>query len=110
MNNYVILFPNSGRPSPPGLMAVLADLESFIFIITPPTPSQCVRNYSFTSTEGGGMLLNNITLEATKRVMVNASDLDLCNNNYTFTVVALTAAEPGGSRTVYSQAFDNLSE
>ena len=56
------------------------------------------------------MLLNNITLEATERVMVNASDLDLCNNNYTFTVVALTAAEPGESRIVSSQAFNNLSE
>ena len=56
------------------------------------------------------MLLNNITLEATERVMVNASDLDLCNNNFTFTVVALTAAEPGESRIVSSQAFNNLSE
>ena len=92
----------SGNPSAPGLAVEPHDYQSYNFTVSPPTPSQCVLSYVITSADG----LRNITVNSTDSgsSVTTADSFDLCNNNYSFTVVAMTAAGLGDtSSIVYPQ-------
>ena len=69
-----------------------ANLQSFVFTITSPTPSECVSNYSVSVTSGGGNVVTYIV--PINGVGTSASIFDLCANTYSFTV---TAATTGGN-------------
>jgi hypothetical protein len=94
-------------------MALPLGLHSYNFTISPPQPNQCILNYFIKPTDGRGVVLNNITVEVTERespVTVTSSGFDLCNNNYTFTVVAWTAAGPGDTSVGVNSEPVNLGE
>ena len=92
------------------------DLETFNFTITPLVySSQCVMNYTITSTDGDGTT-RDITVkvndtEAT--IALIESGFNLCNNTYSFTIVANTLTDPGErirSEEVTPEEVDFLSE
>lgn len=71
--------------------------SSFVFIITPPEPSQCILSYNITPTDRSGTALPDITVEVASgdiKAFI-AGGFDPCNNAYNFTVVAITLAGSG---------------
>jgi len=100
-----------GLPSAPGLTAVAVDLDTFGFTISSPEPSQCTFPYLISVMDGRGSLLSNISVAASESMPVNESGFDICNNNYSFSVVAETSSGPGErSATITPEAVDFLSE
>ena len=84
------------RPSAPGLTVTPGnDLQSFDFTITPPTPSDCVVNYTITATGSDGSVAT-ITVPASGMGR-SASNFDLCTNTYSFTVAAVTNGGNGAT-------------
>ena len=83
----------TGLPSAPGLVVTPGtDLRSFVFTITPPTPSECVSNYCVSVTSGDGSVAAIIV--PANGMETSASHFDLCADAYFFTV---TAATTGGN-------------
>lgn len=86
-------------PSAPGLTATPGtDLLSFDFLITPPTPRDCVSRYIITATSSNGV--RDITLStfaASLSAPYNIDGFDVCTTAYRFTVFARTS-DGSGSR------------
>ena len=79
-------------PLNPGLsVSAGADLRSFIFSITPPTPSECVENYTITAPGVNIIVLS----DDINRQIMSSPDFDLCADTFDFTVTAVTN---GGNR------------
>ena len=90
---------SSGPPSAPQLGIEAEDSKTLTFHITPPeVASQCVLNYTITTTGSDDNVLPDITVEVTERgepVALTESGFDLCREVYTFTVVGNTLTGPG---------------
>ena len=70
------------------------DLQSLVFTITPPTTSsQCVLNYTITTTRSDELTWDIVT-EDTRGPLV-FSDFNLCAYGYNFTVVGNTRTGRG---------------
>ena len=91
------------------------DLETFSFTITPPVyGSQCVTTYTIIPSVSGvtmatrDFVVEASSMEATITHMRDGFDLQ-CDNIYSFTVAANTAAGPGEmSRMVIPELEDSL--
>ena len=104
---------HAGLPSPPTLVVTAVDLETFSFTITPPVyGSQCVTTYTITPSVSG-VIISDIVVQARDMettIMRGGFDLQ-CDNIYSFTIVANTAASPGErSGMVTPDLVDSLSE
>ena len=93
---------------------VPVNLKTFNFTIIPPAyGSQCVLNYTITSTASDGAT-RDITVEVTDTeatVVYMEAGFDSCNNTYNFTTVANTLTGPGErSGTVTPEEVDFFSE
>ena len=77
---------------------IAVDLEALNFTISPPVyGSQCVLNYTITSTDSDGAM-DDITVEVTDTeatITLMQSGFDLCGNIYSFTAEANTLIGPG---------------
>ena len=68
---------------------VTQDLQSFTLTITPPSPSECIVNYTITVNNSAGETVQQITVPAARTITVNRS-FALCSETYTFQVVPVT--------------------
>ena len=92
----VYMFCNPGLPPSPSLTAIAENLHRIFFTIFPPSyASQCVLNYTITATSSDGGVVSDITVEVSDNITLSEGGFDLCNNAYSFTVVANTFAGPG---------------
>ena len=95
---YWSFFYITGLPSSPNLVVTVVNSMTLNFTIWPPaTASQCVRNYIITSTDSDG-IMQSITVEAddTKAIIEHLENgFIICNNIYSFTIVANTVSGPG---------------
>ena len=107
----VLSLPYAGLPDAPGLVVTVVDIETFIFKITPPSLArECILDYTITATSNDGNVLPDITILVTDTVtteptLATRSDFDMCNNTYTFTVVANTLAGPGDRSVTTAQCM-----
>ena len=84
-----------GPPSAPGLTATLsADLVSFEVTISPPTPLECVTNYTLTVNSSDNSDIMDITVP-TAQTSVPVDDVSICSESYSITVVPNTIEGPG---------------
>ena len=89
----------TGPPSAPMLAVVPGDsLQSFSFSITPPTPSECVVNYTITATSSDGSsrdIFVPVGVDGSAPIDVMEPGFDVCGESYNFTVVPFTSQGAG---------------
>ena len=70
------------------------DTQSFSFTITPPTPSECVVNYTITATSSDGSSRDiSVPVGVGGSAPINIVEpcFDVCGESYNFTVVPFTS-------------------
>ena len=100
----------TGLPSSPTLVVTAVNLTTLNFTISPPDRAgQCVLDYTITSTDSDGTM-QNITVEVDDTEHLETQFI-LCNNTYSFTIVANTLSGPGQrSEVVNPNKVDFLSK